>query len=161
MTFARRKKRAGISLAEVLVVITIVGVLYMVVSPRIADVRSRASLRAARQELVSAFAAARSSAMQKGKPSTLTLTSSTATVSVLSGLAGTAVQIYSVGFDKGLNSSLSGVAGSPMTVSFDAHGLLTGVVAGSTQKYRLLNGTVADTLCISAAGVILSRSCQL
>lgn len=161
MTFARRKTRAGISLAEVLVVTSIVGVLYMVVGPRIADVRSRASLRAARQELVSAFASARASAMQKGKPSTLTLTATTATVSVLSGLAGNAVQVYSVGFDKQLNSSLSGLSGAPMTVSYDAHGLLTGVPANSVQKYRLLSGTAADTLCVSAAGVILSRTCQL
>ena len=161
MTFARRQQRAGISLAEVLVVITILGIMYMVVGPRISDVRSRASLRAARQELVSAFASARASAMQKGKPSTLTLTTTSATVSVLSGLAGAAVQVYSVGFDKQLNSSLSAVAGAPMTVSFDAHGLLTGVPANTVQKYRLLNGTAADTLCISPAGVILSRTCQL
>ena len=161
MTFARRQQRAGVSLAEVLVVIAIVGVLYMVASPRIADVRSRSSLRAARQELTSAFASARTSAMQKGKPSTLTLTATSAVVSVLSGLNGVGVEVYSVDFSRDLNSSLTGLAGSPMTVSYDAHGLLTGVPANSTQKYRLLNGTAADTLCISAAGVILSRTCQL
>lgn len=162
MTTIRRKKRSGVSLAEVMVVVSILGIMFMIAGPRITEVRSKSQLRAARQELISAFAAARTAALQKGKVSTLTLTSTTASVSVLSGLAGTAVDVYSVGFNRDLNSSLSGIGGTPMTISFDARGLVSSAtpIVG-TGMYRLLSGTTADTLCVSSSGVILPRSCSL
>lgn len=162
MTHARRLTRSGISLAEVLIVISILGTLYLVVSPRIADVRAAASLRGSRQELTSAFASARAAALQKGKTSTLILSSTGATVTVQSGLTATDVQMYSIRVNRDLNTSIASVSGSPMTLQYDARGIITPLVAGGQPyKYRLLSGTVADTVCISPSGVILPKSCTL
>jgi type II secretory pathway pseudopilin PulG len=145
---------------EVLLVIAIIGITLTFASPRISEIRSRNSLRGARNVLSSAFAAARASALQKGKTSTLTLTATSASVSVLSGLNGNPVVILGpLRFDKDLGSSLSAVSGA-MTVSFDARGLVTPMPAGIS-KYRLANGIYADTVCISPAGIILSKTCSL
>ncbi|MES2524181.1 MAG: type II secretion system protein [Gemmatimonadota bacterium] len=161
MTTARRTARSGFTMIEALMVITVLGIVYLMVIPRISEIKSTSSLRAARQELTSAFAAARAAALQKGKNSTLTLTSGTATVSVFSGLNSTNITVLGpIGFGKELGTSLAAVGGSPLTVSFDARGLVTPVPAG-VYKYRLVNGAKSDTVCISAAGVILSKTCQL
>ena len=146
---------------ELIVVISVLAVLYLMIGPRIAEMRAKSSLRAARQALSSAFAAARGAALQKGKTATLTLASNQATVSVLSGLTGAAVQIYGpIRFDVSLNSTLTALSGAPTSIAFDARGLIS-PVTGLITKYQLANSTYADTVCISAAGIILSRSCQL
>jgi len=158
---SRRLSRSGISLIEVLLVIGILGVMTVLISPRISGLRSQSALRATRQEVASAFAAARAAALQKGKTATLTLTSTSASVSVMSGLAGNPVQVFGpLRFNTALNSSLTAINTAPMTISFDARGLLTPTPAGIS-KYRITNGIYTDSLCISAAGIILSRACEL
>ena len=59
-------KRSGFTLTEIMVVIAIIGVIMAVSAPRIASVRDRTNLRAARDEIASALATARSAAVQKG-----------------------------------------------------------------------------------------------
>jgi len=158
---AQIRTRSGVTLIEILVVVSLIGLMYVLAEPRLTEIRARSSLRAARQELSSAFAAARAAALQKGKTATLTMSPISASVSVLSGLTGNPVQIYGpLLFNKELNSSLSAINGAPMTVSFDARGLVTPMPAGIS-RYRLANGTRADTICISPAGIILPRDCQL
>ena len=147
---------------EIFIVIGILAVLYVMTGPKVAELRSRSRLRAARQELSSAFASARAAALQKGKTATLTLGGDSAIVTVLSGLAGTSVTVFGpIKFNGELGSSLSALSGAPTTVSFDARGLMTPVVAGVTNRYRLSSGTYADTVCISAVGIIMPRTCQL
>lgn len=161
MTRARLSNRPGFTMIEIFVVIAILAVIYVMIGPRIAELRSRSSLRAARQELSSAIAAARAAALQKGKTATLTLASNTATVTVLSGLAGGSVQILGpIRFDKTLNSTLTALSGAPTSIAFDARGLVSPVPTGIS-KYRLANGVYADTVCVSAAGIILPRGCTL
>lgn len=142
-------------------VVGIAGILYMLMAPRLGETRAKSQLRAARQELSAAFASARAAALQKGKTSTLTLTSGSATVTVLSGLAGTSVTVFGpIRFDQDLGSTVTPLGGAPTAVSFDARGLVSPVPDG-IRKYRISNGAFSDTLCISAAGIILPRGCQL
>jgi type II secretory pathway pseudopilin PulG len=146
---------------EILLVVAIIGVIVTLVSPRVSEIRAKSGLRASRQLLTTAFAAARAAALQKGKTSTLTLTATSASVSVLSGLTGNPVTILGpLRFDKELNSSVSAVTGASMTVSFDSRGLVT-PMPGSISKYRIANGVFADTVCISPAGIILPKGCEL
>lgn len=146
---------------ETLVVLSVLGLMYVLVGPRLSAIREQSSLRAARQELSSAIAMARAAALQKGKTATLTMSPISASVSVLSGLTGNPVQIYGpLLFNRELNSTLSALDGAAMTVSFDARGLVTPMPAGIS-RYRLTSGTRADTICVSPAGIILPRDCQL
>ena len=146
---------------ELLIVLTVSGIIYAIAIPQIGNMRALSALRADRLELSSAFAFARSAALQKGKTATLTLSGNQATVSVNSGLNGTPVQIYGpIKFDQTLASTLSVIGSAPTSISFDARGLVTPVPNGVT-KYRFVNRTFADTLCVSASGRILPRGCQL
>lgn len=146
---------------ETLVVLSVLGLMYVLVGPRLSAIREQSSLRAARQELSSAIAMARAAALQKGKTATLTMSPISASVSVLSGLTGNPVQIYGpLLFNQQLNSTLSALDGAAMTVSFDARGLVTPMPAGIS-RYRLTSGTRADTICVSPAGIILPKDCQL
>lgn len=153
--------RRGFTMIEVLIAVAIVAILVAVVVPKIGEISAKAALRSARMELTTAFAAGRSAAFQKGKTATLTLASNTANVTVLSGLNANAVQVFGpIRFNSAFKVTVSAIASAPTTVFFDARGLVTPAVAGIS-KYQLVRGTYADTVCISAAGIILPRSCQL
>ena len=75
------------TMSELLIVVVIAAIVFMLAIPKIAVTRDGAGRRAARSQLIAAFAATRGAALQKGKSASLALTSSTATVTVLSGLA--------------------------------------------------------------------------
>jgi len=124
-------------MVELLMVVAILAAVFGFVVPRMTTIKTNPSLRAARQQLTAAFSAARSAALQKGKTSTLTLSGSSATVSVLSGLASKSA-----------------------TVNYDARGLMSPTPT-STLRYQLKLGSKADTLCISQAGLILKKGCAL
>ena len=129
--------------------------------PNVFMARDTASRRAARQELAAAFAAARAAALQKGKLATLTLTTNSATVSVLSGIAGTAVTVLGpVQFNTSLMARIDALDGAPTTIQFNARGMMTPTPA-TTQLYQVSVGMLKDTVCISPAGIILPKGCQL
>lgn len=149
------------TLTELLMVVAVAAIVFMLAVPKIAVMRDGAGRRAARQQLVAAFAATRAAALQKGKSATLTLTSGSATVTALSGLAGTEVTVWGpLAFDSTLNAKIEALDGASNTISYNARGILTPTPAG-TLKYRLKVGTMQDTVCISPAGIILPKGCKL
>ena len=161
MSFTRLKTHRGFTMIEILLVVTVLGIMMAFSVPRINEMSARSSLRAARQELTAAFAAARTAAFQKGKTATLTLGSNQANVTVLSGLAGNSIQVFGpIKLDQALKVSLTALSGAPTTILFDSRGLVTPTPLGAVTKYRLAYKSYADTLCITAAGIILPRSCQ-
>ena len=146
---------------EVLLVVGVAAIMFAMVVPRFETISTSSSMRAARQELIAVFAAARAAALQKGKISTLTLNGSSASVSVQSGLNGTVVNVLGpVKLDTEFGVALTALSGSPATLNFDARGMLTPTPA-SNLKYRLSTASSSDTLCISPAGIIMPKGCQL
>lgn len=149
------------TLPELLIVVAIAGTLFALAVPKIAGARDGAAKRAARQELSAAFAATRAAALQKGKTATLTLTSTSATVAVLSGMAATSTTVYGpIRFNTTLNATIEAMGGSPTSISYNARGLLTPTPAG-TLRYKVTVGTQRDTVCLSPAGIILPKGCSL
>jgi hypothetical protein len=129
--------------------------------PKIAAARDGASRRAARQQLVTAIAATRAAAFQKGKIATLSLTSTSATVSVLSGLAGNAVTVMGpIRFNTSLGSTITPLSGAPPTVQFNSRGMLT-PTPEAPLRYLIVTGTLRDTVCVSPIGVIMPKGCVL
>lgn len=154
-------RRRGFTMIEALIVVTTIGIMVMLVGPKIGELSARSALRASRQALASAFAAARTSAFQKGKTATLTLAGNQATVTVLNGLYGNSITVYGpVRLDSELKTTLTPLNSAPTSIYYDARGLVTPVPIG-VNKYLLTRGNYSDTLCLSAAGIILPRSCQL
>ena len=149
------------TMSELLIVAAIAGLVFMLAVPKIAVIRDGAGKRAARQQLVAAFAATRAAALQKGKSATLTLTSSTAKVTVLSGLAGAEVTTWGpIAFQSTLNATIAPLNGASNTISYNARGMLTPTPAGTLQ-YQLTVGTTKDTVCISTTGIIMPKGCKL
>lgn len=146
---------------ELLLVVGTLAILFAVVAPRITTLRASTQLRAGRQQLTAAFAAARVAALQKGKLATLTLSGSAATVSVLSGLTNTATQVFGpIRLDSALGVNLVALSGAPTTLRWNGRGLLTPAPA-QTLRYQLTVGTKADTVCLSTIGLILPKGCAL
>lgn len=142
-------------------VVVIMGTLFMITVPKITELKARTALRASHETLESAFATARAAAMQKGKRSTLTLAGNTVGVTVLSGLTNTATQVMQpLLMSSTFGTTLSAIGTAPTTIAFDARGLVTPVSA-TIAKYQISLGSYSDTLCVSGAGVVLRRGCQL
>ena len=157
----QRRSRRGFSLIELLIVIAILSVVYLRLLPIISEIKARTALRATRQELMSAFSAARSAALQKGRVATLTLTSTGASVSVLNASSGIAATIFGpISFNSQFGTVLNALSSAPTAVAFDPRGLVTPALT-TVSKYRISIGSWADTVCISGSGMPLRRGCQL
>lgn len=157
----RLPNRRGMTLPELLIAVVIIGIIFAFSVTKMATASDSASRRAARQQFIAAFAATRAAALQKGKTATLTLTSTSATVAVQSGLAGNATTVWGpLEFNTALNVIIEPLGGATSTISYSSRGLLT-PTPGGILRYRLTVGASRDTVCISAAGLILPRGCQL
>jgi Tfp pilus assembly protein FimT len=150
-------------MVELLIVIAMLGVVFSMVVPRMSVIRESTTLRAGQQQLAAAFSAARSAALQKGKTSTLTMVGNQATVTVRSGLAGTSVRVFGpIMLDESLGITLQPLNGAPRVITYNGRGMMTTVIGeGAVFRYRLVHGTKSDTLCISGAGLILTKQCSL
>lgn len=155
------RERRGMSLIEMLVVVAICALATALVAPNLAIARDGAGRRAAHQVFEGAIAATRAAALQKGKTASLTFTNNTATVTVLSGMANTSVTVMGpVRFTPAFNATIEVLNGSTTTITYNSRGLLTPTPAGPL-IYRVTVGATRDTVCVSPAGVILSRGCSL
>lgn len=153
--------RRGFTLAEVLMVVVIMGILFVITVPKVTELKARTTLRASRETLSSAFATARAVALQKGKRSTLSLSGNTVGVTVLSGLTNTVTPVIRpLLFSSTYGTTVAAIGDAPTTMAFDARGLVTPVRA-TIAKYRISLGSFADTVCVSGAGVVLRRGCRL
>jgi prepilin-type N-terminal cleavage/methylation domain-containing protein len=153
-------QRAGYTTIEMILAVVIMGVLFAIAMPRFTAMKTSTSLRAGRQQLGSMFATARAAALLKGKTAEINFTSSTVTVRVQSGLASSWVTVAGpMRFDQ-LGLTFEALASSPMSVSYNARGLLSPTPAQDLQ-YRLTSASSSDTLCISRAGIIMQKGCTL
>lgn len=162
MTIHPRRVRPGYTMIELLMVVGVIAVVFALAIPRMTTIKSSSSLRAGKQQLASAFAAARGAALQKGKTSTLIITGNTLRVRVLSGLNGTLVTVFGpVRLYETVGVTLEPLGSALSVVNYNARGLMTDPPADPVMKYEIKYGTDADTLCISRAGLILSKRCSL
>ena len=157
----RHATRPGFTLIEMLMALVVLGLLAAITTPGIGRIRDSAALRAGRQQVVAALGAARSAAVQKGKTSTLTLTGSSLSVAVPSGAADTPVTVLGpLDLSSQFRMIVTPGGTTPSTLSFNARGLVT-PTPSATLVYRLEVNAARDSVCVSAAGVIMPRGCTL
>ena len=146
---------------ELMLVIAVLGAILYRVLPMISEIKARGALRASRQSLSAAFSSARAAAMQKARSATVTLTSSSASVTVVSATTGNPVTLVGpIQFTSSYGSVLTAIGSAPTSVVYDGRGLVS-PASTTVSKYALTISKWADTVCISGAGIILNKSCQL
>jgi type II secretory pathway pseudopilin PulG len=146
---------------EAIMVVVVGGIILAIAGPRVAEANEKAALRASRQVLSSAFAAARAAAVQKGQVATLTLTGTSATVTVLSGLNKQPVKVLGpLMFDESLGTTVTPLGGAPTTVTYDVRGMASPRLDVIT-RYEISRPTYKDTVCVTETGFLLRKDCQL
>lgn len=156
----RHRLRAGFTTIELIMAVVVVGVLFSIALPRFSAIKSSATLRSGRQQLVSVLASARAAALLKGKSAVLVTGSNIATVWAQTGLNGTWVRVAGPLRFEDAGLALTPLGSTPTSVVFDARGLIS-PVPGENLRYQLTTQGVSDTLCVSRAGIIMQRGCTL
>lgn len=154
------RSRRGYTLTEMLIVVSVVGMLTLISMPRFSRLVERNKLTAAREELASAIATARAAAVQKGRTATLFLSGNQMWVTVVtssSGATSTVVPVRSF-------STLYNVTVTPYpaitSVSFDMRGFANPRLSAKG-IFRIQGNSKKDSLCITTAGQLMPRSCSL
>jgi Tfp pilus assembly protein FimT len=139
-----------------LIVVSVVGLLTLFALPKFSGLVERNNLTAAREELASAIATARAAAVQKGRNATLYLSGNQLWVTVVTSNAGaTATVIPTRSFSTLYNVS---VTSTDASITYDMRGFAKLSASG---KFTITKGTRRDSVCITAAGQIMPRSCSL
>ena len=148
------QQRRGFTLIEVLMVITIVGILLGVVVPRYGAISGAMSVHSAKQELGSMLAQGRATAIRTDQT---VLVVRTGNVMSLIGINGTGSTIISQQ-DLGSQFAVT-VSASRDTVTYDSRGMVTG--NSSTLKFIVTNGSTRDSVCLMALGKVTRTGCSL
>jgi Tfp pilus assembly protein FimT len=144
---------------EILMVTVMIGVMVAIAVPKFATTRETGALRATRQVLASTFSAARAAAIQKGQTATLTLTETSATVSVLTGSQSQSVVVYGpIRFNSSMGTNITPLDGAPTVITYDVRGLASPRLDDVT-RYEVRSASRRDTVCVSATGFILPKGC--
>ena len=147
-------QRRGFTLIEVLIVITIVGVLLGVVVPRYGAIAGAMQVHSAKQEIGALLAQGRATAIQTDQ--TVLVVRSTNVISLI-GVSGTTSTIISQQ-DLGSQFGVT-VSASRDTVTYDSRGMVIGNSA--TLKFVVTNGAVRDSVCLMALGKVTRTGCSL
>lgn len=154
-------RHRGFTMIELLLVVVIVAAMMAFAMPKFSVIRDQSSARASRLMLAAAFSTARAAAVQKGQPSTLVIDDEhRVTVTVLSGLYKTEVEVVSPMYFNGTTNAMLTVLDGTQTVSYDPRGMLSPLLE-NIARFELTVGSARDTLCISPSGFIMPRDCRL
>ena len=152
------RSRRGYTLTEMLIVVSVVGMLTLISLPKFSALVESNKLQAAREELAAAIATARAAAVQKGRTATLFLNSNQMWVTVVTNSAGTTTTVVPLkSFGSLYNVS---VTASNPTITFDGRGF-TSPTLPSLGKFWIVGASKKDSVCITSTGQIMPRSCSL
>ena len=152
------RSQRGYTLTEMLIVVSIVGLLTLFSVPRFSGLVERNKLSAAREELSAAIATARAAAIQKGRTATLFLSGNQMWVTVVTSNGGATSTVVPVkSFSTLYNVSVTSTA---PTVTFDMRGFANPRLA-TTGKFVISGASKKDSVCITTAGQIMPRNCSL
>jgi type IV fimbrial biogenesis protein FimT len=148
--FPHRARRAGYTLAELLIVIVLAGIIASMAVPRLSSFVRHLSARSAVSKVVSDLALARTQAVREGRTVSLRVTS-TRTYLVAMEPGVTPGRIFKTVDISGTqkNVTLAALGPAPPNVSFDPRGMLR---AGSATQLVVTRGARSDTVTISAVG---------
>ena len=151
---SRRRSRArrGFSIAELLVVLIVSGVVMRIAVPRFAAMRDRMALRSAKQQMAAYLVTTRAAAIRRSTTAVFSVQNSTISAKVTlptgaqSSLGGT-VPLVSA---RGVTVSPGGSSTADL-ISYDSRGMAN---LGNTRVYVLTRNSKKDSICVSRLGLI-------
>ena len=155
------RSRRGYTLTEMLIVVSVIGLVTLFALPKFNGLAERNRLQSARDELAAAIATARAAAVQKGRTATLFLSGNQMWVTVVTNNAGSTTTIVPVkSFSTLYNVSVSSKDAALTSITFDGRGFATPRLS-STGVFRINGANKKDSLCITTAGQLMPKSCSL
>jgi prepilin-type N-terminal cleavage/methylation domain-containing protein len=142
--------RRGFSLAEILMCLVLVALITKLSLPKIASIREKNAVRAAKLQLASQIATARAAAIRRSQKSTFVWESGEALAKV--GPTGT----ENVVAGRVRLASMRVTVSPQENIEFDARGFATNLTA--RKVYRFTRNGVTDSICVSKVGQI-ARYC--
>lgn len=152
-----RRSRQGFTLAEALIVVVMVGALTMFALPKFSKLAESNKLGAAREEVASMIATARAAAVQKGRTATIRLSGNKMWVTVIPAHGGAATTVVPM---KNFSIYNVSIAGTDSAITFDMRGFANPRLS-SMGVFRIVGTSKRDSVCITTAGQIMPRGCQL
>ena len=153
----RLRARRGVSLAEMLVVLVISGIMLSIALPRFAGMRDRMSLRSAKQEVIAYMMTSRAAAIRQSQQSQFHIQNNRVwgTVTQPNGTSATVTQTLRTYRTRDVTLALNGDFTPNDSIVYDARGIETYPGRRSTLVLTLNN--LQDTICVSRAGLITRR----
>lgn len=146
-TTRHRDRRGGYTLAELLIVIVIAGIIASIAVPRLSTMIRHLSARSAVSTVVSDLTLARTQAVREGRTVSLTVTG-TGTYQVTVDQGADPDRVLKTVDVSGTQKNVS-LTPNPTTISFDPRGMLR---PGSGDQLVVNRGTMTDIVSVSAVG---------
>lgn len=151
--------RRGMTMVELMIVITITSSLALLAAPRFKALRERSALRSSRQQIEAMIATARAAAIQKGRSATFYVNGQAVGVRVVVNDAGSTVNLVAPTRLDSLHGVTLTLGGSADTaIVFSPRGYATPRLGG-TVVYTLQIGSRRDSTCVPSIGHILGQAC--
>lgn len=148
------QNRRGFTLLEVLIVISIVGVLLAVVVPRYGMISGAMQVHSAKQEISSLLAQGRATAIQTDRTVQVVRSTNLISLIIVSGAGPVIIAQQDLGSQFGVT-----VSATKDTVAYDSRGLVAG--NSVTLKFVVTNGVTRDSVCLMALGQVSPSGCSL
>ena len=148
------QRRCGFTLVEVLMVITIVGILLGVVVPRYGKISGAMQVHSAKQEVATLLSQGRATAIQIDQTVNVVRSANSISLIAVSGSGSMLISQQDLGSQFGVTLSAT-----RDTVAYDSRGMVTGNT--TTLKYVVTNGDTRDSVCLMALGKVTRTGCSL
>ena len=142
----RLRPRGGFSLIELMTVITVVGLMMLLVAPRLADANTRRNVKGARAAVANLYARARIRAVQTRRPATLQFTDSLAWVT---SPRANGAAVDTIGGVQNLKAMYGVSIAASGTISVQPTGLVN---AGTPIRVTVTKQSKSDSVVISGYG---------
>ncbi len=156
---ARRPRKAGVSLVEMIVVLAVISLLATLAAPPLSRMRESAALQNGRAAVTSALSVARTAGTQWGRTSILRIDTATNrlrivvdTGSAAGGVDTLVVRRYFLGADQGV-----ALSSNRTEICFNSRGVATTAAACPSSGARIVLsvGARRDTIVVNSAGRVI------